>query len=242
VLAVLCLGVAEPSLVPARTIRWYLADEGSVYPVTGWRPIVIDHPSYRIGHAVGATLHDRGIDALIATGTIGMVGYYGQEPLLDLHGLTDRTVARQPLTKRGHIGHEKFADRPYLLARGVRLVQSASLCADGPHPDVTAVTLRGRAEKPWCLLTYERALMDRLRREAPEWEFVAFDSWLDGYLAHLDDVPIAQLRDDVAWFDEYYFGTNVDPDRRAVLTRRLAVGETALAPTAAAPPGAAAPP
>jgi hypothetical protein len=84
-----------------------------------WRgsPVVIDHISYTIGKSVGRTLTDSGIRPTIALGRIGMVGYYGRLPLIDLHGLTDRTVSRTSSGKRGHIGLVTFQG-PMLLLLG----------------------------------------------------------------------------------------------------------------------------
>ncbi|HSN28397.1 MAG TPA: hypothetical protein VLT45_19060 [Kofleriaceae bacterium] len=59
---------------------------------------------------------------LVATVPIGAIGYYSQLPILDLVGLTDRTIAHsghtvpaELLTKRW-IGHERH-DTPYVLRR-----------------------------------------------------------------------------------------------------------------------------
>ena len=64
-------------------------------------------------------------------------------PLIDLHGLTDATVARRPLGRRGHVGHEKFASTAYLHRRGVRLVQSDRVCRESRFPLIH----RGEAQK-----------------------------------------------------------------------------------------------
>jgi arabinofuranosyltransferase len=58
-------------------------------------------------------------DELIAVGGAGALPYYAELPTLDFRGLNDRTIARQEVTERGIIGHEKFASMEYLTERGV---------------------------------------------------------------------------------------------------------------------------
>lgn len=64
---------------------------------------------------------------LVATVPIGAIGYYSQEPILDLVGLADRTIARSgnsvppELLTKAWIGHERH-DTAYVLARAPRLI------------------------------------------------------------------------------------------------------------------------
>lgn len=166
-LVALLVGTANtPSLIPAGAVRWYMADEGTVYRVIDWSPVQIDHSSWQIGRFVGETLADRGLTPLMATGTIGMVGYYGRLPLIDLHGLTDATVARMPLERRGHVGHEKLASVEYLRERGVRLLQSERLCKRSESLGFTPLhTPVSSKRKPWCVVTWDEELMARLPAE-----------------------------------------------------------------------------
>lgn len=190
----LLVGTANgASLIPAGAVRWYVADEGTVYPVKSWFPVEIDHASWRIGHFVGETLADRGITPWMTTGTIGMVGYYGRLPLIDLHGLTDATVARMPLGRRGHIGHEKFASEAYLRERGVVLAQSETLCGRSRFPGLTTLrTPVSDDRKPWCLLRWEPALMEQL---PPEWGYTPLERWR----ARHPDLS----EEDRAWLDTF---------------------------------------
>ena len=64
---------------------------------------------------------------LVATVPIGAIGYYSQQPILDLVGLTDRTIARSgntvpaELLTKSWIGHERH-DTAYVLARAPTLI------------------------------------------------------------------------------------------------------------------------
>jgi arabinofuranosyltransferase len=70
---------------------------------------------------------------LLATNVAGRVPYYSELPTLDLLGLTDRFIARQPavLLGSGYAGHERAAPR-YVLGRRPALVYISVL--DGLPP------------------------------------------------------------------------------------------------------------
>lgn len=59
---------------------------------------------------------------LIAITGSGAVPYYSKLPSIDMHGLTDRGIAKIELLKRGRPGHEKHADTYHLIERGVNLI------------------------------------------------------------------------------------------------------------------------
>lgn len=203
--------LATPLLAPKK-VRWFLADEGTVYPLVGVDPVRVDHGSWQAGMFLKRTLTDRGIRPVLATGTIGMISYYSMLPLIDLHGLTDRTVARVPLKQRGHPGHEKIPPNSYLRKRRVNIVQS-SFCGMGERAALTELRPSQRQAKPWCIFIYDRVLFARIRDEAPEWSFVDFELWLDRYIATLDSRSADVVVADLAWFREYYFDYNDDPAR-----------------------------
>ena len=57
-------------------------------------PIVVDHPNYRVGKSL-EFLHDELVEdgaaqqPILATGAIGLLGYYSRMPIIDRLGLTD---------------------------------------------------------------------------------------------------------------------------------------------------------
>lgn len=203
------------SLVEPRTIRWFQADEGTVYQVGDWSPFTIAHGSFRVGNAFRDLFTERGLHPVIATSGIGMVGYYSDLPLVDMRGLTDRTVAHQVLKKRGHPGHEKWPTAEYLRERRVNFVRMPFHGAD--RAAVTELRFDRDVGKAWHVWIYDRALMDTLARTSPEIRFVDFPRWLDGYLARIATVPLAQRREDLAFFRVYYFDWNDDPVRLQAL-------------------------
>lgn len=74
---------------------------------------------------IGSTLRHEfgGSSVSIAAKPIGAIGFYSDLPLIDLHGLTDRHVAREVPPKRdGRLAHQRTAPVEYLRERGVNLV------------------------------------------------------------------------------------------------------------------------
>lgn len=66
-----------------------------------------------------------GGDAVLWTmPALGAPGYYTRFQLVDLHGLTDRWVARHGLVRNESPGHDKYAPLSYLERRGVALAYS----------------------------------------------------------------------------------------------------------------------
>lgn len=204
------------SLVPAHQIEWYQADEGTVYPVTSWAPFTVGHGSHRAGVALAELFTARGVTPVIATSGIGMVGYWSRLPLVDLRGLTDATIARMPLARRGHPGHEKWPTLDYLLSRDVAVIRNP--WHGKRWEDVTALDLGRDVGKTWYLLRWDAALMADVRAKCPEVRFTDFPAWLDRWLAA--PTP-ARAEEDVAFFDVYYFRGNDDPARRAAVRAKV---------------------
>jgi hypothetical protein len=63
-------------------------------------------------------------DTKIATTAAGMIPFFSRLPTLDLHGLTDRTIARQPIAPEitHRMGHEhELEDRDVMRERGIEV-------------------------------------------------------------------------------------------------------------------------
>ncbi len=135
-------------------------------------------------------------------------------------GLTDATIARQPLERRGRIGHEKHAQLPYLLERRVHLVLARGwankvLKLDQSLPDVPVSLgdIQGR------LLTWDPAIVTALRARGAVIPDVP--AQIDRYVARMHRLtPEAVLRD---WerYRRLYFDHVDDPQREAPFRARL---------------------
>lgn len=209
------------NMIEPRKSRWKLTDESSYYPIAEWSPMVIDHANYRVGVILGrlqAELSKQDVpQPIIATGAIGLLGYYSHMPLIDRLGLTDATVAHQEIEKRGRPGHEKWAKPEYIRERGVHFIRGGGY----PKWFRSYGTIRwgkGTGGRRWYILKYDPELMNALRELDPEVYFHDFEVYIDRYIARLPNTPVKKVRKEWDWFKKYYFDHNEDPIRREAFT------------------------
>jgi hypothetical protein len=153
-------------------------------------------------------------------GTQAMLAYYTRVPYaLEAHvGLTDRELARMPPKEGMRLGHGIKADLPFLRSRGIDLRLDFRL--EQPVTHLTSIDfgqgVTGR------ILTYRREVLDVLASRGVK--FVDFPSFLDDYLAEVDEMPVEKVRGEYASFQSYYFHHNDDPVRNAAFEARLERG------------------
>ena len=111
ILTILLVSTAsDRQLIAPRKITNGITDERSWAPVFAlW---------YAEGLAFGRHLP---AGTVIATDAVGAFGYGSGLPIIDTLGLTDTTVAHQPLSARSRPGHEKSASPGYLKRRSTAL-------------------------------------------------------------------------------------------------------------------------
>ena len=135
-----------------------IADERRFYPAA------VIEMRRRQAEIVAAAL--AGTDARVMfEGGMCMFGYFSRLPYLaEMTGLTQYSLARLPLPRRGHIGHEKGPDDRWLTENRIHLVLShdpppvAPAGATGPFDAIYfGNAMRGRI---WI---YDERIMDRLR-------------------------------------------------------------------------------
>ena len=206
-------------LLEPNQIRWHLADENSYYRIASWSPIVVDHDNYWIGRTLGE-LEAQGIEPVVATGAIGLVGYYSRLETIDRLGLTDAKVAHQPTPKRrSRPGHEKYASVAYLRSRGVHFVRGVG----SPKWLGKYGTLRfGGIGRDWTILRYERPLMRAIRDSGVDVAFEDLELYLDQHLPRLPDLEPEQVREEYAYLRAMYFDHNDDPARQRAYAVYLA--------------------
>lgn len=143
-------------------------------------------------------------------------------------GLTDATIARQPLRERGRPGHEKTASPEYLtsecrahFAVGIRAYEVLGLDAVVPPlqivlPDADGILARG--ETLW-VLCWDPAIIDGLRGRGaivPD-----LQRSLDEMMARLDGMSDDEVAKTYAGLRRVYFDHVFDPRREAAFERRL---------------------
>ncbi len=224
-LGLLAASTQAITMIRPHQIRWGIADEATYHLVKSFMPLSVDHHQEPTGRFFRRVLKDRGLEVVLGTGGPGTVGYHSRLQVIDVRGLTDAYVARQRIDKRMRPGHEKLAPREYLLARGVHLLRTNARQKTF-HPSrwrrLTRVGLgRFPGRDPWQLAHYDRELMRRIRKQAPELRFVDFESWLDEYIESLSRRRWHQVRIDLKWMRAYYFDHNHDPERLAAIEARI---------------------
>jgi arabinofuranosyltransferase len=136
------------------------------------------------GRALRA-LVDRGrlpADLRIETGAAGALPYYTDWWVLDKRGLNDAQVARQPLARRGAVGHEHTASLAYVREHGVAVVLLGHRLLYEIEPGDLPRSIR--VAQAWMQIynAAARAPRDRLRLECREVEagaYLIFGTHLD---------------------------------------------------------------
>lgn len=108
------------------SVNVYLAKHGVAAPYAEhkyfWQQELEHFAPYEALHGAGMLPHD----AVTSRGSIGISGYYLADlELIDAKGLTDRHVARLPVTRTNdqrYMAHDRSADWPYLEERGFNLL------------------------------------------------------------------------------------------------------------------------
>lgn len=209
----------HPLIEDRELVRWDIANETAIYRVTSLRPFTIGHHSFEEGKAFRRLLTHHGVKPMIATSGIGMVGYYSEFPLVDLLGLTDARIARQPVRNRGRPGHEKKPPRGYLEERGVLLARQWTPQEWVP---LTKITLPSIPSNRWNIYRYDEDRVEALIAAAPELKITRFRPWIErSYLPKLASKTKEQALSDLAFFDWYYWSLNGEDDLREKLVSTI---------------------
>jgi arabinofuranosyltransferase len=77
-------------------------------------------------------------DLTVAAYPIGAIGYYSSATIIDMHGLTDRHIARNGVRLRGFVSHER-ADTRYVLERRPDILYFGGERLDGSNQIIPAI-------------------------------------------------------------------------------------------------------
>jgi arabinofuranosyltransferase len=189
-----------------------IVDESKIYPPERLRYVRAAALSVRDCLAgTRATIQVQGAQAQLA--------YFARFPIaIETFGLTDATIAHQPLVRRGRPGHEKMATTEYLYERGVNMRFDWQ-----PRRYLPQYTLFQLGNVYGNILVYDRALMDHLK-SCPNARFFDFPLWLaHDYIPSVPTQLRTQLLEDWSQFHHFYFAHNPDPEGlREKLRRALA--------------------
>lgn len=189
----------------------------SVAPLAPNLPITRIDAMRHAGHALGALF--AGLDVRIGIGgSHANLAHRSKVPVAVecVAGLTDAYIAHLPIAKRSVVGHERgwqgYVD--YLVdVRRLHIHFDLSFAtgepAVDPYRDLVFPTIPAR------LVTYDRKLLQELRRREPNLLCADFEAVLDRYLAELPQQDLATVRRDYQAFTRFYFAVNDDPVRRS---------------------------
>lgn len=148
---------------------------------------------------------------------------YYAEPFLAVEcttGLTDRTIARQPLTERRRVGHEKIAAPAYVLSE-----RRVHVAFDGDVARYLQLSLQ---------ITDARIDFDGVQGRLLRWDPEVLAAWaargatftdvpsrLDAYIREMDRFPDERVVFEYEKFRRFYFDHVDDPIRRQAFERRV---------------------
>ena len=134
-------------------------------------------------------------------------------------GLTDSTIAHQPLAKRGRIGHEKMTPIPYLIARGTHFwMYSGKALSDTLASYIPLVPLQFDTLTVMAM-TWDPPVMDALRARGVK--MPDFLATLDQFITAMPRVSDDQVRVVYRKTQAFYFDHVRDPEREAPFRARL---------------------
>ena len=142
-------------------------------------------------------------------------------------GLTDSTIAHQPLARRGRVGHEKMTPIPYLIARRTHFwMYSGKALSDTLAPYIPLVPIRFDTLTVMAI-TWDPPVMDALRaRGVTVPDFLAT---LDQFIAAMPAIDDDEVREVYRKTRTFYFDHVPDPAREAPFRARLQ-GASAVRP------------
>jgi hypothetical protein len=152
------------------------------------------------------------------------VAYYADPPLAieASAGLTDTTIAHQPIASRGRPGHEKNATLDYLISRKVNFYIGPT---NRPPAGELVLNLIAFDTTRARIIVYDNAIMSALERN-PDIHFVRLPEYLDDYARQIDMYPREKIAHDYAFFKRYYFDHNSDSVRERIFLSRIPAGDS----------------
>ncbi len=150
-----------------------------------------------------------------------VLAYYSRVPVAieTATGLTDSTIAHQPLAHRGRIGHEKKTPIPYLIARGTHLwMYSGPALSDTLFHYIPIVPIQ-LDSLAVMVITWDPPVMAAL--EARGAKVPDFLGALDQFIARMPAAKDAEVRHVYERLRPFYFARVHDPARETPFRRRL---------------------
>jgi hypothetical protein len=222
VLAATCLvaAVASVSIFSDERPRISgIADERRFY-----HPLVMDARRHQ-AELVRRALADTDVRVMLEGGMC-VFGYYSRLPyLVEMTGLTQYSLAKLPLEKRGNVGHEKTPTQEWLTENDIHLIVSHQ------YPPVSRPPGPQRANEVYFddgamarIYLYSDAVMDRLRR-IPQVSFVPIEGVIERARRQIEQASPATAEQIYRDLDQYYFRAAGERGQEAARALRALIDE-----------------
>jgi hypothetical protein len=207
------LATVQTPIVQPWEKAWGIADESSFYRLSDWRKprvgsLYADEADMLLRRVVSSGLRPK-----LATDCIGIVGYETGLPMFDLFGLTSRSIAHMPITRRGRPGHEKYGSAGHVLEAGADM--SLIPVYPEPYASLTQLKLDGFN---YHLVRHDAGLVALLRASNA---YPDFRREVDGLINNLKNRNPARAACDVWFLRNFYLNAEADAARATQLADAL---------------------
>lgn len=160
---------------------------------------------------------------VVLGGARNYIGYFAEfKDIIIDNGLTDKYIARLPITERGRIGHEKYAPMNYLIKRKAILGFYDKFRNDTKQKPYTVSYIRIKdlgIKIVVEIIYYDREAMNTLKkRMGDNFIFTDMDTYLNDYISNvMKSRSIDEVKNDYKNLKEFYFDFNEDTREKEIL-------------------------
>ncbi len=160
---------------------------------------------------------------VVLGGARNYIGYFAEfKDIIIDNGLTDKYIARLPITERGRIGHEKYAPMDYLIKRKAILGFYDKFRNDTKQKPYAISYLRIKdlgIKIVVEIIYYDKEILKNLKnRMGDNFIFTDMDTYLNDYISNVMKIrSIDEVKNDYKNLKEFYFVYNEDPREKEIL-------------------------
>lgn len=201
--------------VPAHVIKgeekyFHLADEGNFYRLRSFNPVAIEARYTEMAAELERAFASAVRPPVVGLECVGIVGYETGLPTFDYWGLTEPSVAKIEIKKRGRPGHEKKASVGHAVEGNTDFADVETFLE--PYRKHTLLRIETNR---FYLVKYEAALWKPLR-DSKAVQVPDFEQWIKRWKPPEDESRLACD----AWFMGQFYFTQNPRDRGERIGRR----------------------
>ena len=204
VLGLVMVPVLALAAVPALVVKYkekyfHVADERTFYPLKSFSPLSVDVSYTKQAAELERAFASAARPPVVGVGCVGLVGYETGLPTFDYWGLTEPSVARIKLRKRGRPGHEKLASVGHAVEGNADFADVETY----PKPYHKHSLLQIGSSR-YYLVKYDAELWKPLR-DARAVDVADFEQWVKRWRPPRSE---SQLTCDAWFMSQFYFTQN----------------------------------